>query len=182
MDSKQDQQNSLGLSIEQELITGLRTIETHMSYLKEKVDDLDPMREALQKLQLDGVTSAAELKNLRDLVEDVSRKMNGPDGGSPLPARIQMINTSITSMIEKLENSNVDVNEVKKTLTELKAEVSKNSLEITQMKGTAKELKTSIEKASKDEIELKKEKLKSRVTIVLAIITLLSTLATLYFK
>lgn len=146
---------------QEQIISSLKLLDTHMSYLREEVSKIADLQDALQDFKVQQVKRGAELKAIRESHESLAHKMDnlaqkidGTPGAEPLPSRVRTLETRIT----KLEGPQ-DADPVPSRLRSLEEEVG-------SLKGQLKDI-------TKSESDLKKERLKAWVSIGLALISMI---------
>ena len=94
---------------EQELVSSLKALDTHMIYLRDEISKVAVLQETLQGLQLSDVQKTVELQAIKNSVQTLVQKIEGTGDIEPLPSRVKTLETAvfvknINSRISALEN------------------------------------------------------------------------------
>lgn len=135
----------------QELVSSLKALDTHMTYLREEVSKIASLQEAFQELQLNDVQRTSELSSLREAVETLVLRIDGPDKSNPLPSRVKTLEDRV--LLSKIND---------------RVQILENSVQI--HKTQLSQLETNILELKKEEKELKREKIKAKWQTVGAVV------------
>jgi DNA repair exonuclease SbcCD ATPase subunit len=144
---------------QQQLLSTLKELETHVTYLRSGVEKITSLQESLQEMKLEEAKRAANIVKMSETLEELSKKMDGPSGDSPLPSRLK----NLEDQIKQIDLPN--------TLNDQKASIDALETRVTS-------LSDKLDKMEKDDADMRKERYKAKIAIAMSIIAFIGVVIT----
>lgn len=144
---------------QQQLLSTLRELETHVTYLRSGVEKITSLQESLQEMKVEEAKRAAHILKMSDALEELSKKMDGPSGDSPLPIRLK----SLEDEIQKADISNT---------------LKKQEVQIDALDARITVLSDRFDKMEKDDADMRKERYKAKIAIAMSVIAFIGVVLT----